>query len=325
MNDRNTEVLEQYELKVEAFRRGRGAWVCETDQGLKLLREYKGTVKRLEFEEEILNLIRSKGDCLTDQYVRSREQELISIAQDGSRYIVKDWFNDRECNIRDQDELAGAVARIAGLHKVLRGAQLKEDWNLGSILAEPMALEMDRHNKELRRTRNFISAKRRKSDFELCVMGSFKEFHDQALDAQKGLLQMAQEKRVPEGCLCHGELNHHHILVGSGYTAIIEFNKMHMGVQMTDLYHFTRKALEKHDWNLNLGSRMLEAYDRILPMGRAEREYLYYLFLYPEKYWKQLNFYFNANKAWIPARNVEKLKNLETQQKNRELFLKRIR
>ena len=44
MNDRNTEVLEQYELEIKAFRRGRGAWVCETDKGLKLLREYKGTV-----------------------------------------------------------------------------------------------------------------------------------------------------------------------------------------------------------------------------------------------------------------------------------------
>lgn len=324
MNDRNTAVLEQYELKVEAFRRGRGAWVCETDQGLKLLREYKGTVKRLEFEEEVLKLIRAKGACLADQYVRNREQELISVAQDGSRYILKDWFNDRECNIRDQDELVAAVARIAGLHKVLREARLKEDWNLGSILAEPMALEMDRHNKELRRTRNFISAKRRKSDFELCVMGNFSIFYSQALDAQKGLLHMAEEKRVPECCLCHGELNHHHILVGAGYTAIIEFNKMHMGVQMTDLYHFTRKALEKHEWNVSLGSRMFEAYDRILPMGKEEREYLYYLFLYPEKYWKQLNFYYNANKAWIPARNVEKLKDLETQQKNRELFLKRI-
>ena len=33
MNDRNTEVLEQYELEIKAFRRGRGAWVCETDKG----------------------------------------------------------------------------------------------------------------------------------------------------------------------------------------------------------------------------------------------------------------------------------------------------
>ena len=52
-DERTTEVLEQYELEVQSKRRGRGAWICETSQGLKLLREYKGTVKRLEFEEQI--------------------------------------------------------------------------------------------------------------------------------------------------------------------------------------------------------------------------------------------------------------------------------
>lgn len=157
------------------------------------------------------------------------------------------------------------------------------------------------------------------------MIGNFSLFFDQALEAQRGLERMAREGREPEHYLCHGELNQHHILMGDQDTPIIEFNRMHLGVQAADLYHFIRKAMEKHSWNLELGMKMLEAYDRILPMGETEREYLYYLFLYPEKYWKQINFYFNANKAWIPARNVEKLKNLEQQQEDRNRFLSRIR
>lgn len=325
MNDRNTEVLGQYDLEITSFRRGRGAWVCETDKGLKLLREYKGTVKRLEFEEEVLRVLRESGHCLVDQYIRNREQEILSVAEDGNRFIVKDWYADRECNIRDEDEMIEAVSQIARLHKTLRKVKLKEEWNLGSILAEPMAEEMERHNRELKRTRNFISGKRKKSDFELCVMGNFSMFYDQAEEAKDGLDRMIGEMGAPEHYLCHGELNQHHILMGPGYTAVIEFNRMHLGVQMADLYHFIRKAMEKHDWNLRLGTRMLETYDRVLAMGKEEREYLYYLFLYPEKYWKQLNFYYNSNKAWIPARNVEKLKNLEIQQKTRNQFLMKIR
>lgn len=42
MNERTTEVLEQYELEVQSKRRGRGAWICETSQGLKLLRDIRG-------------------------------------------------------------------------------------------------------------------------------------------------------------------------------------------------------------------------------------------------------------------------------------------
>ena len=114
--------------------------------------------------------------------------------------------------------------------------------------------------------------------------------------------------------LCHGDLDQHHMLMGDGYTAIIEYNRMHLGVQAMDLYRLMRKVMEKHSWNVDLGRSMLEAYERILCMTRKERRCLYYMFLYPEKYWKQINFYFNANKAWIPARNIEKLRSLEEQQ-----------
>ena len=67
---------------------------------------------------------------------------------------------------------------------------------------------------------------------------------------------------------------------------------------------------------------MLEAYERILPLDKAERRCLYYLFLYPEKYWKQINYYFNANKAWIPARNLDKIRTIREQEPARQAFLK---
>ena len=43
-----------------------------------------------------------------------------------------------------------------------------------------------------------------------------------------------------------------------------------------------------------------------------------------KKYWKQLNFYYNSNKAWIPVRNIDKLRALAAQQPARNAFLKRL-
>ena len=34
MIDRYLEALEQYEMEIISVRKGRGAWICETDQGL---------------------------------------------------------------------------------------------------------------------------------------------------------------------------------------------------------------------------------------------------------------------------------------------------
>ena len=85
-----------------------------------------------------------------------------------------------------------------------------------------------------------------------------------------------------------------------------------------------RKVMEKHGWDEYLGGAMLDAYDAVQPMGAKERQYLYFLFLYPEKYWKQINFYYNTNKAWIPARNTEKIMVLKQQEIRRLSFMEKL-
>ena len=47
--------------------------------------------------------------------------------------------------------------------------------------------------------------------------------------------------------LCHGDLDQHHVLMGGSYTAIIEYNRMHLGIQISDLYRFMRLSLI-HIW-----------------------------------------------------------------------------
>ncbi len=327
MIDWSVEITGKYDLNVESVRKGRGAWIFETDHGLKLLKEYKGSVKRLEFEEAVLGTMKHAGALRVDQYMRNKEQELVSIADDGTRYIVKDWFSDRECDLKDSWEVLSVARQIAVLHKSLRSVEMKEEWNLKSMISPPLYEDMEKHNRELKKARGFIRNKRKKNEFELAVIGSYDGFYAQAQEACEGMkhvFEQGAETISAHYFVCHGELNQHHILMGKDYVAVTEFNKMHLGIQVEDLYLFLRKVMEKHDWNPMLGEAILEAYERVLPMSQAERKCLYYLFLYPEKYWKQINFYYNANKAWVPARQTEKIISLERQQEKRMEFLSRI-
>ena len=326
--DWNTEIAEKYELNVTNGRKGRGSWIFETDRGLKLLKEYKGSIRRLEFEEAVLNTMKDTDSLRVDQYVRNKEAELLSTAEDGTKYILKDWFYDRECDLKDRKEILWAIRQIAVLHRSLRQVEMQEDWNLKSMISPPLYTAMEKHNRELRKARTFIREKRKKNDFELAVIGSYDRFYEQALDACRGMEALYRQEGADieqQYFVCHGDLNHHHILIGTDYVAVTEFNQMHLGLQAEDLYYFMRKVMEKHDWDSGLGVSMLNAYERILPLRQVERDCLYYLFLYPEKYWKQMNFYYNANKAWIPARQTEKIRNLERQQEHRMEFLEILR
>ncbi|MCI9180870.1 MAG: spore coat protein CotS [Lachnospiraceae bacterium] len=321
MNDKYEEVLKQYALQVRGVRRGRGAWIYETDQGMKSLKEYQGTLKRLEFEDQVLCQLQGFTGLKTDQYIRNREGSLVSTSEDGTRFVLKDWYGDRECSLKDGKEVCEALSSIARLHERLRKIEVLKEWNMGSILPRLAVEDMERHNRELKRARGFIRGKRKKSDFELCVMKSFNAFFEQASEAAQGIAGLWKSGEEPR-LLCHGDLDQHHVLMGSGYVAVIEYNRMHLGLQMEDLYRFMRKAMEKHGWSLSLGMDMLNAYEKVLPLGEKERKCLYYLFLYPEKYWKQINYYFNANKAWIPARNMDKIIGLEAQEESRRGFLR---
>ncbi len=324
MIDWGTEIVEKYGLEVINARKGRGSWIFETDQGLKLLKEYKGSAKRLEFEEAVLDTMKEAESLRVDQYVRNLEQELISTAEDGTRYLVKNWFFDRECYLKDSQEILSTVRQIAILHRSLRQVENREEWNLKSMISPPLYEAMEKHNRELRKARTFIRGKRKKNEFELTVIATYDQFYEQAIEASQGMklvFKRAGEDIEQNYFVCHGELNQHHILIGTDYVAVTEFNKMHLGLQVEDLYYFMRKVMEKHDWDETLGNAMLEAYERVLPMTQTERECLYYLFLYPEKYWKQMNFYYNANKAWVPARQTEKILSLERQQEKRMEFI----
>jgi len=103
--------------------------------------------------------------------------------------------------------------------------------------------------------------------------------------------------------------------------ATTNFDKANVGIQITDLYQFMRKVMEKNDWDLDFGSMILEAYNNILPLSRDEHRLLYILLLYPEKFWKITNFYYNSKKSWVPQRNIQKLIGIVEQKDRKNQFL----
>ena len=42
MNDKATSVLEQYDMTINRTFKGRGTIICDTEKGMRVLKEYKG-------------------------------------------------------------------------------------------------------------------------------------------------------------------------------------------------------------------------------------------------------------------------------------------
>ena len=107
-------------------------------------------------------------------------------------------------------------------------------------------------------------------------------------------------------------------------SATAHFEKAVYGLQVYDLYQFLRKALEKNDWQVALGEKILASYENVRALSKDEKKLLFTLLTYPEKFWKVTNYYYNARKSLIPQKNAEKLLILLNQQEKKRLFLRSL-
>ncbi|MDD6627455.1 MAG: CotS family spore coat protein [Lachnospiraceae bacterium] len=322
MNDRAVSLLDQYEIEVNRTWKGRGAILCESDQGLLIMKEYAGPVEKVKFQDYLLKHIKESGAVRVESILRTKEGEMIVYDQDRVAYIVKTYCEGRECNHRDQQECGQAVRTLANLHKVsdLSGYEILQEQPVFHI-----EKEYEKHNRELKKVRRFLREKSQKTDFEIYLMKHYDYFLDIALQITEELQYYAYEEDSYEfPIVCHGDYQYHNIIQTEAGTVLINFEKCVRDYPVRDLYLFLRKLLEKNNWSQTLGDMLLESYNRERPLTDRDYSQLYYRFAYPEKFWKIVNFYYNTGKAWIPDRNMEKIEKLFAQEREKQLFLENI-
>lgn len=176
MNEKGLVVLEQYELDVRNARRGRGSFLVDTDRGLKLLTEYSGTEGRLEFQAEVMGELREKGLKRLDFPVRNKEGGFLVKDREEITYLLREWHEGRECEVRNLSEVEEAVRTLAYLHRNFRTAPKEGRENFRE---ESLEEELTRKNAELKRVRN-LSSSERKTEFEQEFLNHFEGFYGEA-------------------------------------------------------------------------------------------------------------------------------------------------
>lgn len=360
MDDRNQEVFRRYDIRVYTTYKARGALVLETDKGLLLLKSFEGLASRVEFENAIKEFLIQKGYANVDLYLRNVDGELLTEDFMGNKYVLKNWFVGEECNLKETSDVVNATTNLALMHTLMEGMPIEEEVksrNLQPSLSETF----EKRNRELKRVRTYIKDKRQKNEFEMCYLNNYERFYQQGIEAAHGLhnsgyLKLYQDA-IDKVQLCHGNYTYHNVMMlrgnqpASAYelrnrgrelldfepclmaadmsnhvriAAATNFDKAGIGMQITDFYQFLRKVMEKNDWDIDYGSMLIDEYNQVKPMSKEEFKVLYLLLLYPEKFWKITNFYYNSRKSWVPQRNIQKLLSLQEQYEAKERFLDRL-
>lgn len=322
MNDRAVSLLDQYDIEVNRTWKGRGAILCDSDKGLFILKEYSGPVEKVKFLDFLLRHIAECGGVQAELILRTKEDEMIVYDQDHVPYIVKTYFEGRECNHRDTDECCLALSTLAKLHEItdLSGCERLQEQPVFRI-----EKEYEKHNRELKKVKKFLQEKSQKSDFEIYLMKHYDYFMNNALQITDELRYYAyEEDSYGFPVVCHGDYQYHNIMQTQDGSVLLNFEKCVRDYPVRDLYLFLRKLLEKNNWSQTLGNLLIESYNKVKSLTDSDYRQLYYRLAYPEKFWKIVNFYYNTGKAWIPGRNMEKIEKLFAQEREKQLFLESI-
>ena len=241
MNDRCVSLLDNYDVEVLRTTKGRGAILCETNQGMLIFKEYIERRNKIHLQNEVLELLHGQ-QFPAEQILKNKEGELLTMDFDGTAYVLKTYFAGRECDLKDSENCNQAVRALAQLHRT----QLWQEGNTPVEIPENSALEFNRHTRELKKIRRFLKTRSQKSDFEILLMQNYTYFFEQALQVEEEMQRFAA-KPVPSG-ICHGDFQYHNILTEQEKTFLINFEKCAIGDITRDLGLFLRKILEKTSW-----------------------------------------------------------------------------
>ncbi len=323
MNDRAVSLLDNYEFTVTKTKKGRGAIILETNQGLKLFVEYNGPKDKVLNQERLMTHVKNSGFPWIDCFVLNKENEILTINYDGKAYAVKDYYDAGECSVTDRKTCIAAAVSLAKLHLSMRNVPL--DFS-DTISTEMMDGEFKKRNMELGRVRSFIRKKADKNDFELEFLQYFSYFEAQAKDAsmhmERHVMDTLCKKIIENSMFCHGDCSHHNLLLENGQFFIVNFERFRQDIQVKDLVLFLRKILEKNNWSSTLGMDIVNTYKDTAGLEYEELSYIYARLIYPEKFWKIANGYLNQRKSLPAKRQGEKLHKLLSGESKRQEFLK---
>lgn len=320
MAEKMTEVYGAYDLQINQVMRGRGAFILRTDKGVFHLKPMDGSPSRVEAEYKFKEGLVELGFDTIDYCVRNKDDELYTCDRYGNPYVMRRYFIGRECNPANMQDLMMGVRNLGKLHQAGRTAFERSEKDVHIRVTG----DFKKRNQALKRVNNYILKQKSKREFETKFLKTFEYFYEQGIKCQR---------EFDGGCgthlgYCHGMYNHHSLVLTSDEknpVGTTSFDKFYLGNQMDDLYHYSRKMVEKNDYSFRVLTGILDQYHKINPLTVEDYRYIYINYCYPEKLYKLANQYMNGSKNWLSPKLLEKLDRFIEDEGKKQLLLDKYR
>lgn len=323
VDEKSRVVLAQYDIAIWDSYRARGAHYLRTEQGLLMLRGREAKEGRVVYEEMLKTCGIAGGFAALDLCVKNRDGNYVTEGDYGETFLLRHWREGEECNLQDPAAAVQAAEGLGHFHNGMRGCPVQEEY-----VQEGLDQMFLRRIREMRRIETYLRKRKQKTDFEAQLQEVLPEYRKKAEQVLAKLSesdwQQLMRDSVDRGLVYHGNYGSHSVVLLPKGVFVTDFEHAQVGLQVTDLYYLMRKTMEKHDWNVELWAKMLSAYEEGRALSETERQVLWCLLAFPEKFTRVCNRYFNMKKSWIPGKNAQKLQMVLNQEEQKQAALRKM-
>ena len=295
------DVFKDFGITVNKCYKVRGAYICETDKGIKAIRRSDYTPAQITLQYNIKeHLIKRGFDCVDHLYVNQNNTPYTIYYN--RIFVMSDWYNGPEidfCNLQDiyrtmrllgQMHIAGEEFSAIG-HDV-RDAKIK---NLG-----------DTYNKRYSETiklKKRISNAGNKTEFEVLYLKNASEYmalQEMAIgfistDKYERLIRVARQRQT----IAHHKYTYHNIKRVDEENVILSgFERSGYDVQLTDVAYVIRRIMQKNEWDLDLLVNIINEYSKIRPLSSNEWDIMKGMIIFPDRFSKLCNKYYYSKRRW---------------------------
>jgi len=323
MRELNPQILKAFNLRSKNSKRMFGAYYCETNKGLKIVKETHLEQGKVLFVHSAKEHLIKNGFENIDRYCISKEG-LPYFEYNKNTYVIKDWIEGKECNFQNETEIQRATKVLAEMHNASRGMKPIQDSIISMYYGE-LPMKTVKNYKELIRIYKNTRNRGKWTNFDVSFLKSYKKYSEDMVEALEVLEKCNYEKLVNDGkvdnIFCHNKYTNHNIQLDERGIMITNFDNCGYQLPVFDFQMFVEKIMSKNDWDIKIGLGLIDEYCKTKPLSKDEYQLLYFLLLFPKKYWKLCNHYYNTRRCWSPKISETKLDGIIEQSGNKKDFL----
>ena len=308
MEDINEKILwEGYGLRFRGGTRTRTGLVCRTDRGLRELKKPRGSVENLRLAFCVMEQLQKNGFGNISRFYRALDGEPF-YRHDGILYTLEDVMPAEALPEDHTEDFVRGAETLGRMHQAAAG-----------LCNDAARWDRERLPHLYAKRRSELAKIRRRNDkrgnydaIDLLLIRNYDRFMGQVREAeellQKGGYREAVDRAAKEGAFCHNAYKGEALRVSEkGEIFVGSFDKCGSELPLADLAAYLRRYFKKTEGSAAGVAAMLESYGKHCPLSAADLTILRGMLVYPEKFLRLVNEYYNRRRACVSPAMQERL------------------